>query len=265
MSEAISVILIVRNEAHNIRACLESVTWADEIIVLDSGSDDGTPNICREYTDKVYETDWPGFGPQKNRALSYAQHPWVLSIDADERVSSELRAALQQAAANPAHNAWEIPRLSSYCGRYMRNGGWWPDYVLRFFRRDSAQFSNDLVHEKVELRSGSIGRISQQTPLIHESFHSLEQVLDKVNQYSSAGASMRHARGKSGSLRQAISHGLWTFIRCYLLRLGFLDGREGFMLAVSNAEGVYYRYLKLMYLGEQQNKIPETDKKPRQS
>lgn len=249
MSQQLSVILIVRNEATQIRACLDSVAWADEIIVLDSGSQDATPAICRDYTPLVFETDWPGFGPQKQRALEHASHDWVLSIDADERVPLELRAEILAAINTGRHSAWRIPRLSSYCGRYLRHGDWRNDYVVRLFRRERARFSSDLVHERLIVADDNIGTL--RTPLRHESFRTLEQVLDKLNHYSSAGAQARHARGQRGGLRRALGHALWTFLRGYIFRLGFLDGREGFMLAVSNAEGVYYRYLKLAYLREE--------------
>lgn len=243
---SLSVIVITKNEAASIRACLESVRWADEIVVLDSGSGDETAAICREYTDKVVVTDWPGFGPQKNRALDLARGDWVLSLDADERVSAELRREIEAAMAAPGgYSAFKMPRLSSYCGRYMRHSGWWPDYVTRLFKRGSARFSDDLVHERL-IAEGVAGAL--ESPLLHETYRDLEEVLDKVNAYSSAGALMLHRKGKEASLKGAVAHGLWAFVRTYFLRRGFLDGREGFMLAVSNAEATYYRYLKRAWM-----------------
>ena len=247
----LSVILITCNEARNIDACLESVAWADEIVVVDSGSTDGTQDRCRNRGARVIEADWPGFGPQKNRALDCAQGDWVLSIDADERVTPALRAELEQAMAEGRHDAYGMPRLSSYCGRFMRHGGWWPDPVVRLFRRGRARFSNDRVHERLQVE-GSVGLLS--APLHHYSFPDLEAVLVKVNHYSTESARMLADRGRQASLAGAIGHGCWTFFRGYVLKRGFLDGREGFMLAVSNAEGSYYRYLKLMYLNESQDR-----------
>jgi glycosyltransferase involved in cell wall biosynthesis len=242
----LSVVLITKNEIANIRECLASVRFADEIVVVDSGSTDGTVDACRQAGVSVFETDWPGFGPQKNRALERARGEWVLSIDADERVMPELRAEIERAIADPASpDVFEIPRLSSYCGREMRHGGWWPDHVARLFRRGRARFSDDVVHERLVFE-GQAGRLH--APLRHLSFRNLEQVLDKVNLYSSAGAQMLRARGRQGGLATAVVRGLWAFFRTYVLKAGFLDGREGFLLAVSNAEGVYYKYLKLMYL-----------------
>ena len=245
----LSVIIITRNEAANIRACLESVAWVDEIIVVDSGSSDDTVAIAREFTPQVYKHDWPGFGAQKNRALGYATHEWVFSIDADERVTPELRAAIEAVLQKEEDGcaAYRVSRLSSYCGRFMRHSGWHPDPIVRLFRRSAARFSDDLVHERL-LVEGIVGQLGGE--LLHYAFDNLEEVLRKMDMYSTAGAQMMHQCGRQASLSGAVLRGLWSFVRTYILRGGFLDGREGFMLAVSNAEGTYYRYLKLMLLNE---------------
>lgn len=242
----LSVAVITRDEQHNVRACLESVAWADEIVVLDSGSTDATVEICRSLGARVEITGWPGFGAQKNRAVALCRGDWILSLDADERITPQLRAAIEQAIAEPGDKvAYRLPRLSTYCGRAMRHGGWWPDYVARLFLRGNARFSDDIVHERL-LVEGAIGTLPE--PLMHETYATLEEVLEKLNRYSSLGAARLSGRGERGSLSRAIVHGVWAFMRTYLLRAGFLDGREGFMLAISNAEGTYYRYLKLMLL-----------------
>lgn len=244
----LTVIIITKNEEASIGNCISSVAWADEIIVVDSGSTDRTENICRQYTDNFYTNDWPGFGPQKNRALALATKEWVLSLDADEMISPELRRELEHVMTNPeTYSAFVIPRRSSYCGRFMHHSGWWPDYVTRLFRKGSARFSDDLIHERIMV-DGSMGRLKH--PIIHEAFEDMEEVLETMNRYSTIGAKMMHEHGKHGNLSKAILHGLWSFFQTYMVRLGFLDGREGFMLAVSNAEGTYYRYLKLMLLME---------------
>jgi len=244
----VSAILIVRDEATQIRACLESIQWIDDIIVLDSGSQDDTVAICQQYTAHVYRTDWQGYGIQKNRALSYAQADWVLSLDADERVSPALRKEIEHRidTAHEQQSGFEIPRMSNYCGKFMYHSGWTPDYVLRLFRREQAQFSDVPIHEKVLIEQGKTSKLKQ--VLIHYAFEDLEEVLDKVNRYSTASAQLAHDQGKKGSLSKAISHGLWAFIRTYFIRSGFLDGKRGLMLAISNAEGTYYRYVKLMLL-----------------
>jgi len=247
----LSVAVITKNEAGVIARCLESVAWADEIVVLDSASSDGTLDIARRFNARVETTsDWPGFGPQKNRALDLVTCDWVLALDADEWVSPGLRAAIEDAiAASNGKCAFRMPRLSSYCGRFMRHSGWWPDHVTRLFRRGQARFSDDRVHERL-IVSGAVGTLRE--PLLHEAISGLDEALAKMNAYSTAGALMQFERGRRASLAGAVWHGAWTFFRTYVLRAGFLDGREGFMLAVSNAEGAYYRYLKLMLLAEKQ-------------
>lgn len=249
----LSITVVTKNEEANIRQCLESVSWADEIIVLDSGSTDATVDVCRQYTNKVFHQDWLGYGPQKNRALDYATGDWILSLDADERVTPQLREEIEQAMTQHRFDAYRLPRLSQYCGRFMRHGGWWPDYVLRLFKRGTARFSEARVHEQVET-AAAVGTLV--SPLLHHSFRNFEQVLHKVNQYSTEGAHMLAARGKKASLSQAVLHALWAFCRTYVVRRGFLDGRHGFLLAVSNAEGTYYRYVKLWYLQQTPQRFP---------
>ncbi len=243
----LSVIIITKNEENHISDCLATIAWCNEIIVVDCGSTDNTVALCQKYTDKIFiENDWQGFGVQKNRALAKATGEWVLSIDADERVTAALQQEIKHAIAHSIYTAFRMPRQSCYCGRWIKHSGWTPDYVTRLFRRDCAHFSDDIIHEKVQVLPGDIGTLKR--PLRHYSFNSLEEVLEKINSYSSANAHKHFEQGKKSSLSKAIFHGLWSFVRTYVLRAGFLDGREGFMLAVSNAEGTYYRYLKLMYL-----------------
>lgn len=244
----LSAVLIAFNEAGRIGRCIDSLRFADEVIVLDGGSSDDTVAIARARGARVeIATDWPGFGPQKNRALALADGDWILSLDADEWVDAALASAITAATADAASPAvWRMPRRSRFCGQVMHHSGWWPDHVTRLWRRGSAHFSDDLVHERVIAGPSTIGTFAE--PIDHESFTSLEQVIDKMNRYSTDGAQMMIARGAQGSVGRAIGHGLWTFIRTYVLRLGFLDGRHGLLLAIANAEGSYYRYLKLMLL-----------------
>ena len=249
---SLSVIVITKNESHNIEACLQSVLFADQIVVLDSGSVDGTLEIAKKIGAQVSQTpDWQGFGVQKNRALALARSDWVLSIDADERVTPALRTEIMAALANPVHDVYDFPRLSSYCGQYMRHSGWYPDRVMRLFRREVARFSDDLVHERL-ITSRTVGQLV--SPLLHESFTSVEAVLDKAHRYATAGAQVLLERGKTSSVGKALGHGFWAFFRTYVLRFGFLDGRMGLVLAISNAEGTYYRYLKLWLLSRSKEK-----------
>lgn len=244
----LGVAIITKNAAAHLDACLSAVNWADKIVVLDSGSSDRTLAIAAQHGAEIHSSaDWPGFGIQKNRCIDLLDTDWVLALDADEVLSTELIAEIRAAILNPIAQVYALPRISNYCGRWMYHSGWYPDFVARLFKRGCARYSEDLVHERL-LFQGDLIRLQHQ--LLHYSFDDLSQVLAKVNSYSSAGAQQRLQRGERSGLLKAIFKGIWTFIRCYVLRRGFLDGREGFILAVSNAEGAYYRYLKMMYLGE---------------
>ncbi len=241
----LSAIIIARNEARNIAACLDSVAFCDERIVVDSGSDDDTVTVAAAAGATVVSHAWAGYGAQKNFALSQARGDWVLSIDADERVSAPLAAEILSTVRAASASGYEIARLSTFLGRPMRHSGWFPDYVLRLFRRGKARFSDDLVHERV-ICEGPIGRLSG--VLDHHPVLRLEDALRRMDSYSTAGAEML-AASRRVSFSSGITHGMWSFLRAYIMRLGFLDGREGFLLAVANAEGTYYRYMKAWLAG----------------
>jgi glycosyltransferase involved in cell wall biosynthesis len=237
----LSAIVITHNEAANIGECLDALAFCDERIVVDSGSSDGTVDIARGKSARVESHDWQGFGPQKNYALSLATGDWVLSIDADERVTPELATAIKAALADTGADGFEFPRRSSFCGREMKHSGWYPDYVLRLFRRGKAKFDDALVHERV-ICGGPVKRLDR--PLVHYPVQKLEAALSRMDRYSTASAAALVASGRRVSFVAGIGHGLYSFLRSYVLRLGFLDGAEGFLLAVANAEGSYYRYMK---------------------
>lgn len=240
---SLSVIIITQNEASNIRACLESVAWADEIIAVDSGSTDDTVSICKAMGARVYmSTDWPGFGQQKNRALSYATKDWVLSIDADERVTPELREELIQAMNEGHASGYYLPRLSQFCGASIHHSGWYPDYVLRLFKRDAGRFSDNLVHESV-LLAGRTARLKN--PLLHYSYLTTDDVERKVEHYSTAAAQQMFQSGKQSNQLDAVLRAGWAFVRTYFLRLGVLDGSAGLSIARMNARTTYLKYRKL--------------------
>ena len=250
----LSVILITRNEESNLDDCLASLEGvAQQIVVVDSNSTDRTLEIAQNYGALMaYPTDWPGFGPQKNRALDLATGDWVLSLDADERLTPALKSEILMAMNHSAHvDCFAIPRLSWYCGRFIRHSGWSPDYVERLFKRGTARFSDDLVHERL-IPNGTVAKLKN--PMLHYSFMNYAQVLDKLNRYSSASAEQAFLRGKKSNPVKAVLHGMWAFIRTYILRAGFLDGPQGFALAVSNAHGTYYRYMKLWQLNQDAGK-----------
>jgi glycosyltransferase involved in cell wall biosynthesis len=248
----LSVIIITKNEAENIQACLDSVKFANEWIIVDSGSTDETVAIARAAGATIIETrDWPGFGPQKNRALEAATGEWILSLDADERIPDALRDEIQAAMEDNNHIAYALPRLSSYCGHFIHHSGWYPDYIVRLFRRHSAHFSDDLVHESVHIQQGVIGKLK--TAMIHYSYPDDETYLRKLQQYSSLGAKQAYAAGKRGGLGTAILHAMSSFLRSYIFRRGFLDGKAGLMVAISSAESTYHKYFKLMLLTEKKS------------
>jgi glycosyltransferase involved in cell wall biosynthesis len=226
---------------------------AQQIVVVDSNSTDGTLEIANRYGALMaYPSDWPGFGPQKNRALDLATCDWVLSLDADERLTPSLKSEILTAINHSAQiDCFAIPRLSWYCGRFIRHSGWSPDYVDRLFRRGTARFSDDLVHERL-IPNGTVAKL--ENPMLHYSFMNYSQVLDKLNRYSTASAEQAFANGKTSNPLKAVLHGMWAFVRTYILRAGFLDGPQGFALAMSNAQGTYYRYMKLWQLNQDASK-----------
>ena len=241
----LSAIVITRNEAHNLDDCLQSMHGlVDEIIVVDSQSTDATVAIAQQHGAKVAQpADWPGFGPQKNRALDMATCDWVFSIDADERVTPELAAEMKHVLQTGRTTAaYKLPRLSSYCGKFIHHAGWQPDYVLRLFKRGTAKFSDDLVHERVVTEQFVV---ALQNHLLHYSYLKFSQVLSKVDAYSTASAKQAYARGKRSSVAGALGHGAWAFFRTYVVRRGFMDGAHGLALSISNAETSYYKYLKI--------------------
>ena len=236
----LSVAVITRNEAHRIDRCLQAVGFADEIVVLDSGSTDGTVELARGLGARVtVDPHFPGFGVQKNRALAMTTGDWVLSVDADELVTPELRDAILAAIAEPRGcNGFWIRRRSTWCGQPIRHGDWRNDRVLRLFLRDAGRFSDDVVHERV-LCVEPHGVLAGW--LLHDSVDSRADAEAKMLRYARLGAEKLRARGRGG-LVAACTHGFWTFVRGYLVRGGLLDGRAGLEIAATNARGTYLRY-----------------------
>ncbi len=250
----LSVIVITCNESSNVEACLQSVSFADEVIVLDSGSSDATISIARKCGAVVHETeDWPGFGIQKNRALAFATHPWVLSLDADERVSPKLARLIQDAISVDGPTAFEFPRLTQFCGQWIRHCGWTPDYVLRLFKREAANFSDDLVHERVVLKRGVPSRLSE--PLLHFSYPTPSHYWRKLESYSQAWARQRFECGQTTSMSRAALSAVVAFIRSYVFRLGFLDGAMGFAVCTMQAQAAFGKYFALYCLKKNENGI----------
>lgn len=240
----VSVTILTRNEAHNIADCIASVKpFATQIVVLDNASSDDTVAIARAAGAEVHVVpDWPGFGPQKNRALALANQPWVLSLDADERVTTELQADIAAAITSGTQPGYRMPRLSQFLGHWVRHCGWYPDYVLRLFRREAGKFSDNLVHERV-IVEGDIGTLAHH--LLHYSYTDVRQVEDKIARYGRAGAEEMARRGKRVSAFKPWINGGWAFVRTYVLRAGFLDGSAGAAIARMNARSAYLKYALL--------------------
>ena len=239
----LSVAIIACNEAHRIARCLKSVSFADQIVVLDSGSTDDTVAIARGLGADVEVTpDWPGFGPQKNRALARCRYRWVLSIDADEQVSDALAAeilrVLREAPAEATVAGYWLRRSSRYCGQVIRHGLWGNDRVLRLFERQRGRFTDARVHESLVCDGET--RVLEGI-LVHDSVDSPEDARSKARRYAFLGAEALRARGRGGALQGGV-HAGWSFVRGYLLRAGFLDGRFGLTLARLNAAGTFWKY-----------------------
>lgn len=243
----LSVAMIVKNEAHHLAQCLDTVTaWVDEIVILDSGSTDATQQIAEQYGAKFYQnTDWPGFGKQRQLAQQYVTSDYVLWLDADERVTPELRQSIQAAIAQDAPNtAYKIPRLSEIFGHNIRHSGWYPDYVIRLYRKDFAHYGDQLVHEKVELpANANIQKL--QGDLLHYTYQNIHHYLVKSASYAKAWADQREKAGKKATLWQGISHAVGCFVKMYVIRLGFLDGKAGLLLAILSAHSTFVKYADL--------------------
>jgi len=242
----LSACILAFNERAKIDAAIGSVRFADEIVVVDSGSTDGTAERAAELGARVVQVPFEGFGRLRNAALGHLRGEWILSLDADERCTPEARAEIERIVADPASaSAWLVPRRNELLGRPIRHGGWYPDYRQpQLFRRGTLRYRDDPVHEGYELLGpGPPARMRaaiEQVP-----FASLSEMLRKADRYSTLGAERLASRGRRGSIAAAIGHGLWAFVRIYLLKRGFLDGRRGFLIAFANLEGTFWRYAKL--------------------
>lgn len=251
----LSVIIITKNEAHNIRSCLESIAWADDIVVVDSGSDDDTVNIAKEFTSNVFEAGWQGYGVQKQRALDKAKGDWILNLDADETVSPCLKDKIIDVMKGDDVDGYRIPIQMYFYNKPLRFSAS-PSRHVRLFKRAGARFSNDIVHEKILLPDGA--KIKQLSQVIqHNSFQDVSHALYKINKYSSYTAKTRIINNKKSSFIKTLFGSGWMFFRCYILQLGFLDGTAGFLLSYFHAQGTFYRGIKQIYKDKSIDKLPE--------
>ena len=243
--QPLSVVIIAKDAATQLAACLESASFADEIVLIDSGSTDGTAELAAMHGARVIQKEWLGFGPQKQFAVAAARHDWVLCLDADERVSAALRGSIQAALSAPDARAYAMPRRNLFMGRWLRYGEGYPDLSLRLFDRRHARWSDDPVHEKV-LTDAPAARLEGE--LLHESAETLTTYLDKQNRYTSMQAEALFKAGKRAGVAQMLLSPLLRFVKFYFLRLGFLDGVPGLVHIVIGCCNSFHKYAKLMAL-----------------
>lgn len=247
-TEPISVCIITCNEEIKIRDCLESVRWADEIVVVDSHSSDATVDICREYTDRVIVRDWPGHIEQKNFAIDSASHEWILSLDADERVSDTLRDEIEKLRAD-GHledaDGYRFPRLVNYAGHWVKHCGWYPGYKTRLFRKSNGRWGGQNPHDRVNL-TGTERTLKGD--LLHYSFDSVSDHLKTIDSFTTISAQELYKKGKRVGILSQIFRALWCFNRMYFLQLGILDGRAGLTICTLSACHVFVKYAKLREL-----------------
>ena len=245
MKAPLSAVLITRNAASVLEPCLESLAFADDVVIVDSGSTDRTAEIVRERGARMVQKEWLGFGRQKQFAVEQAKHDWVLCVDADERVSPELAAGIQAALAAPVSPVYRMPRRNRFLGRWLLHGEGYPDWSPRLFNRQNARWSDDLVHEKV-LFAVTPGTLSGD--LMHDSSDDLSAYLERQNRYTTLAARQAFEQGRSASLFHLLLSPVVRFVKFYLLRLGFLDGVAGLLHISIGCMNSYMKYAKLIEL-----------------
>jgi glycosyltransferase involved in cell wall biosynthesis len=249
-SISLSVVIITKNEEINLPECLETVAFARQIVVVDSGSTDNTVKIASDFGCDVFIEQWRGFGPQKQFAIDQCKNPWILILDADERIPRETAQAINNVISNASTVAcgFSFPRKNFFQGRWIRQAGWWPDRVVRLFRKECGRMTQAKVHEAVEV-NGIIEALN--VPIDHYTESRLSSILLKINHYSTLGAEEAFRAGKTSSIVSAIFRATFTFFQNYFLRLGFLDGSQGLTLAMTDAVNKFFKYAKLSELNRQ--------------
>ncbi len=254
----VSAVLITFNTGDQLAACLRSLAFCDEIVVVDSGSDDATRDVARRHGARVVEEPWRGFGPQKRFAVSLARNDWVLCVDADEEVSPDLARAIATALTGPRNVAYRMPRSNRFMGRYLRHGEGFPDWSLRLFDRRRAQWSDDAVHEKV-VASGPVGRLPERAVLMHHSAESLATYLDKQNRYTSLQADALFRAGARANVWRLLLSPALRFVKFYVVRLGFLDGLPGLVHIAIGCFNSFAKYAKLRALQVDEPRVASRD------
>ncbi len=241
----LSVTVITKNEAADLGRALESVRWADEIVVVDSESTDGTVAVARQFTDRVIVHPWEGYVAQKNLAASLASHDWILSLDADECVTPDLAAEIRAALANPSHAAFRVRRVTWHLGRWIRSTDWYPDYQLRVYDKRSAGWTGKYVHEAV-LVGGTTGELGGE--IQHFAYRDISDHLETIDRYTTLAARQMNEVGRRAGLLQVAGHPLLAFLRNYIVRGGIREGMAGFIISSMNAYYVFLKFAKLWQL-----------------
>lgn len=247
MNTLLSAVIITHNAAGQLEDCLNSLSFVSEIIILDSGSEDETGNIAQSHGARFIYQNWLGYGPQKQKAVELAKHDWVLCLDADERISSELKASILAELDKPTSQVYQFPRCNRFMGRWLRHGEGYPDLSIRLFNRNAARWSEDAVHESVQ--SDTIP-VRLQGDLLHDSASSLESYLDKQNRYTSLQAEIMHRAGKRAGAGKLLFNPVYRFFKFYFFRLGFLDGLPGLIHILIGCQNTFLKYAKLTALQE---------------
>jgi glycosyltransferase involved in cell wall biosynthesis len=253
----LSVTVITKNEAADIGDALRSVAWADEIVVVDAHSADDTVAIARQHTDRVFVREWPGYVDQKNHAASLASHDWILSLDADERVTPQLGDEIKALlAGGPPRHAYRIPRVTWHLGRWVRTTDWYPDHQLRLYDRRFAQWTGRYVHEAVAVR-GDVGQLRGE--LQHFAYRDISEHLETIDRYTTDAARQMHESGRRAGLLQIAGHPPLAFLRNYLAHGGIRDGVAGFIISTMNSYYVFLKFAKLHELQDRERTKPKAD------
>ncbi len=243
-----SAVIVTKDEEENIKDAIESVKDFSEIIIIDSFSSDRTVEICKKYTDKIFQEEWRGYAKQKQLGIDRASMPWVLILDADERLTPELKAEVMNVMDNKGHSGFYIARKNFFLGKWIRHGGWWPDYTLRLFRKENAFIEEREVHEKVVVK-GKTGYLIN--PMVHYTSRNISDFHKKLEVYATLSAKEMEKKGVRPSILSLVLHPFFTFLKMFLIRRGFLDGAYGLILAVLYS---YYAFLKYAKSWENKNR-----------
>ncbi|HUN53794.1 MAG TPA: glycosyltransferase family 2 protein [Smithella sp.] len=243
----LSVAIITKNEENNIRPCLQSVAFAGQIVIIDSGSTDSTLQIAAQFGCEIYHEEWRGFGPQKQSAIEKCRYPWILVLDADERIPADTADSIKKIVTDPdtGKAGFSFPRKNYFQGRWIRHAGWWPDRIVRLFRKDAGRMTAAIVHESVEVQ-GIV--VSLDAAIEHYTESRLSKIIQKIDRYSTLGAETAFKEGKRATTCGAFLRALFTFVQDYLFRLGILDGMPGLTLAVTDSINKFFKYAKLSEL-----------------